>query len=61
AQWLVEKQITDNVLQMGSGYSLWLSTSMNSPNTLLNNRFASDFATSYASLALQMYRSEVLH
>jgi hypothetical protein len=58
--YLVSQQITRNVLSMGQDYTLWLSTSMNRENATLNNRFASDVATSYASLALQMYRSDIL-
>lgn len=58
--YLVSQQITRNVLSMGQDYTLWLSNSMNREGSTLNNRFASDVATSYASLALQMYRSDIL-
>lgn len=60
AAWLGSQQQTGNLLSMGEGATLWLSSSMNRENRLLNNRFASDFATSYASLALQFYRSELV-
>lgn len=58
--YIVSKQITDNVLSMGQDYTMWLSNSMNREGSTLNNRFASDVATSYATLALQMYRSDIL-
>jgi hypothetical protein len=58
--YIVSQQITGNVLSMGQDYTLWLSNSMNREGATLNNRFASDVATSYATLALQMYRSDIL-
>lgn len=60
AKWLAAAQQTGNLLRMGEGATLWPSTSMNRNNSILNDRFASDFATSYTSLALQMYRAQVL-
>lgn len=60
AAWLGSRQQTGNLLSMGDGSTMWLSTSMNREGRLLNNRFASDFATSYASLALQFYNSEAV-
>ncbi|MEQ1723253.1 MAG: hypothetical protein ABL930_08750 [Pseudobdellovibrio sp.] len=60
ANWLAAQQQTGNLLSMGDGSTLWVSTSMNRENALFNNRFASDFATSYASLALQFYKSDVM-
>ena len=60
AQWLADSQATGNFLQMGDGTVLWNATSMNRTDSLFNDRFASDFSTSYASLALSMYQTEVL-
>lgn len=60
AKWLADNQETGNFLQMGGGTVLWNATSMNRNNSLLNNRFASDYTTSYSALALSMYRTEIL-
>lgn len=60
ASWLASQQQTGNFLNMGADSTFWVSTSMNRENVLFNNRFASDFATSYATLALQFYKSEVM-
>ena len=60
AKWLAEQQATSNILDMGDDSVLWPATSMNRTNSLRNDRFVSDIATSYASLALQLYRNEVL-
>lgn len=60
AKWLADSQATGNFLQMGDGTVLWNATSMNRINSLFNDRFASDYSTSYSSLALSFYRSEVL-
>lgn len=60
AKWIADNQATGNFLQMGDGTVLWRATSMNRTNSLFNDRFASDFATSYAALALSFYKSEVL-
>lgn len=60
AKWLADKQATGNFLQMGAATVLWNATSMNRTDSLFNDRFASDYSTSYASLALSMYQTEVL-
>lgn len=60
AQWLSNQQVTGNFLEMGNGTVLWTAKSMNRENRLFNDRFASDYSTSYSSLALQMYKTEVL-
>ena len=53
------KQTTAQALNFNQQYTFWQSRSMNRPGVTRNNRFASDFATSYASIALDMYRSEM--
>lgn len=60
ARWLSDKQVIGNFLQMGEGTVLWQAISMNKTGSLLNDRFASDFATSYSALALSLYKIEVL-
>lgn len=60
AKWIADSQATGNFLQMGEGTVLWNATSMNRTGSPFNDRFASDFSTSYASLALSMYQTEVL-
>lgn len=60
AKWLADNQATGNFLQMGEGTVLWNATSLNRTGSLFNDRFASDYSTSYASLALSMYQTEVL-
>lgn len=60
AKWLASAQSTGNLLQMGDGTTLWPSISMNRTNVLRNDRFASDYSTSYSALALSIYKSEVL-
>ncbi len=59
AKWLADKQAIGNFLQMGDATVLWNAASMNRTGSLLNDRFASDYSTSYASLALSMYQAEV--
>ncbi len=59
AEWLMAKQTTVQALNFNQQYTFWQSRSMNRPSVTRNNRFASDFATSYASIALDMYRSEM--
>lgn len=59
-KWLADQQETGNYLEMGEGTVLWRAKSMNRTDSLLNDRFASDFATSYSALALQLYQTEVL-
>lgn len=61
AKWLTDQQQTGDFLSMGDGTSLWNATSMNRVGSLLNDSFASDVATSYSALALQMYKGEVLN
>lgn len=58
AEWLMAQQATAQVLNFNQPYTFWQGRSMNR-SAVLNNRFASDVSTSYASLALQMYRSEI--
>lgn len=58
AEWLMAQQATAQVLNFDRPYTFWEGRSMNRTATL-NNRFASDVSTSYASLALQMYRNEI--
>ena len=60
AKWLASTQTTGNFLQMGEATVLWIAGSMNRTGSLINDRFASDYSTSYAALALTMYKSEVL-
>ncbi|MEK6627216.1 MAG: hypothetical protein AABY53_01190 [Bdellovibrionota bacterium] len=60
AKWLSDQQQTGDFLEMGDGTTLWNATSMNRVGSLLNDTFASDAATSYSALALQIYKSEVL-
>lgn len=60
AKWLGDQQQTGNFLNMGDGSVLWVATSMNRTDSVRNDRFASDFTTSYASLALQFYKSALL-
>lgn len=60
AKWIADHQETGNFLQMGDGSVLWPATSMNRTNSMRNDRFASDIATSYSALALGMYKTEVL-
>ena len=61
ANWLADSQATGNFLQMGQGTVLWNAVSLNRTNSLLNDRFASDYATSYSALALSFYRAEILN
>ncbi len=61
AQWLADSQATGNFLQMGEGTVLWNAISLNRTNSLLNDRFASDYSTSYSVLALSFYKTHVLH
>jgi hypothetical protein len=56
ARWLASRQQTGSFLRINGDSTLWPSTSMNRNGVIVNDRFSSDFATSYASLALQMYR-----
>lgn len=60
AKWIADQQITGNNLEMGNASVFWPARSMNRVNSLRNDRFASDIATSYSALALQMYKTEVL-
>lgn len=60
AKWLTEQQERGRFLGYQQRLTLWTAQSMNRENALLNNRFASDIATSYSALALQMYGREVL-
>jgi hypothetical protein len=58
AEWLMAQQSTAQVLNFNQPYTFWQGRSMNR-TAVQNNRFASDFSTSYASIALQMYRTEI--
>ena len=49
--------LTENIKQI-SDSNAWTELSMNRPTRSLNNSFATDAATSYASLALKMYNEK---
>ena len=57
--WLTSQQSNRSPSNWDSE-TFWFQSSINRPGTPLNDRFASDFASSYASLTLQMYGSDVL-
>ncbi len=60
ADWLTAQQKTVQTFGLSSAYTFWPSTSMNRTDSNMNNLFASDSATGYATLALKAYKNEIL-
>lgn len=59
--WLASQQSSRSPFAEWRDEVFWYQASMNRPGSPRNDRFATDFASSYASLALQMYGTGVLN